>query len=312
MRHPRIAGAGLAGLIAAHAWPQAELFEAQPEPRESHKALLRFRSQSVAQLVGIEFREVLVRKGIWEGGRFIAPSIQVANHYSAKILGSIEADRSIWNLDPVKRYIAPETFYDELVESVGKRIHWGQAWSYAPSSRVERAPVISTAPLPDVLQAVGIKHNIEFRRAPIQVARFRVPKCAVYQTVYFPDPQQPVYRASITGDLLIIEHVASDYEGKPRDLGTLELNDVMEAFGIYSLGDSIGKTEQRYGKIVPLPAEPRRALLGRLTTEHGIYSLGRFATWRNLLLDDVVDDLAVIRKLLRASEYEQRLHFASS
>jgi hypothetical protein len=85
----------------------------------------------------------------------------------------------------------------------------------------------------------------------------------------------------------------------------------MEAFGIYSLGDDLGTSEQRYGKIVPLPAEPRRALLTRLTTQHGVYSLGRFATWRNVLLDDVVNDLAVIRKLLRASEYDHRLHFSN-
>jgi hypothetical protein len=65
--------------------------------------------------------------------------------------------------------------------------------------------------------ALGIETDLEFQRAPIHVARYRVPKCAVYQTVYFPRPETSVYRASITGDLLIVEHVASDYEGKPRD-----------------------------------------------------------------------------------------------
>jgi hypothetical protein len=27
--------------------------------------------------------------------------------------------------------------------------------------------------------------------------------------------------------------------------------------------------------------------------------IGRFATWRNILLDDVVDDIAVIKRLMR-------------
>jgi hypothetical protein len=126
----------------------------------------------------------------------------------------------------------------------------------------------------------------------------------VYQTIYFPDPEQPVYRASITDDLLIVEST--------REPDILEMNNVMEAFGIYTLNDDLGRVEQRYGKIVPLPTEPRRALLTRLTTQHSIYSLGRFATWRNVLLDDVVADLAVIRRLLRASEYDQRLHFSNA
>jgi hypothetical protein len=35
-----------------------------------------------------------------------------------------------------------------------------------------------------------------------------------------------------------------------------------------------------------------------LTEEHNIYSLGRFATWRQLLLDDLVKDIGVIEKLI--------------
>jgi hypothetical protein len=47
--------------------------------------------------------------------------------------------------------------------------------------------------------------------------------------------------------------------------------------------------------------------LFRLTHERNIYSLGRFATWRNILLDDVVDDIAAIKKLLKAnSAYDIR------
>jgi len=295
---PNIAGAGLAGLLAAHAWPQAEVFDPMPEPRAIHKALLRFRSKAVAQLIGIEFSEVTVRKAIWERGKFIAPSIRAANHYSAKILGRIEGDRSIWNLDPVTRYIAPESLYEQLVESVGKRIYWGMGVEFAHLE----APLISTAPLPVVLEALRIANDIEFKRAPIHVARYRVPKCAVYQTVYFPDPELQVYRASITGDLLIVESMSEP--------DTLEWVHVLEPFGIYTLDKVEAKAEQRYGKIVPLPDSVRKPLLAHLTSQHRIFSLGRFATWRNILLDDVVDDIAVVRRLLRASEYEHRLHFS--
>ncbi len=68
---------------------------------------------------------------------------------------------------------------------------------------------------------------------------------------------------------------------------------------------------QRYGKISPLPAQQRQALLLRLTREFGVYSLGRFATWRNLLLDDLPQDAERIRALLRMSAYERELRGAS-
>lgn len=296
----KIAGAGLAGLLAAHAWPQAEVFEAT-EPKAHHKALLRFRSEAVAKLIGIDFKAVTVRKGIWIEGGFVPPSIRVANMYSRKVVGSIESDRSIWNLDPVQRFIAPEDLYEQLVTSVGKRVHWGTAYDFA--GQQAKAPVISTVPLPLVMNALDEPAPIDFKRAPIRVHRFRVPASAVYQTIYFPSHETPVYRASITGDLLIVECV-TDKTFYEDDLG-----EVLDAFCCRSV-DKIDVVDQKYGKIVPLEAGVRKALLHRLTAEHGIFSLGRFATWRNVLLDDVVEDIAVLRRLLRSSEYERRLHFS--
>lgn len=300
-----IAGAGLAGLLAAHAWPTAAVWEPMSEPRSHHKALLRFRSQAVAQLVGIEFQSVTVRKGIWVGS-FVPPDPQLANWYSFKVLGSAESDRSIWNLEPVQRFIAPESLYEQLVDAVDRRILWNSPFDYTAGERV-----ISTAPLPVVLNALAehleVKDPspIDFKRAAIRVDRYRVPRCAVYQSVYFPHPETPVYRASITGDLLIVESVA----GRVPD--DRQLRQVFAAFGLMVDAQPIDTVEQKYGKIVPLPSDIRRALLHRLTEKHGVFSLGRFATWRNVLLDDVVSDIAVIRRLLLASKYDRSLHFSN-
>ncbi len=52
---------------------------------------------------------------------------------------------------------------------------------------------------------------------------------------------------------------------------------------------------------------PRKALLHHLTITHGIYSLGRFATWRNILLDDVYEDVFAIRKMIHQSHYDVNL-----
>ena len=70
-----IVGAGLAGLISAHIFPGERIIEASPEPKQSHRALLRFRSPAVGELTGIEFKPVTVRKAIWSNGHFHNPTI---------------------------------------------------------------------------------------------------------------------------------------------------------------------------------------------------------------------------------------------
>ena len=295
----QIVGAGLAGLIAGHAWPQAKIFEAAPEPTSTHKAVLRFRSDAVSRITGIEFRKVLVRKGIFSRGQFVAPNIALANTYAQKVLGfeRLVGDRSIWNLEPVERFVAPEDFHEQMVDAMRGRIEYGRAFEFDRN----RTPVVSTAPLPVVLKAVNLNPYIDFVRAPITVQRWRIHNCDVFQTVYFPDLESNLYRASITGNMLIAEY-AGEADRQPEPL-------LERAFGI-SLGafaEDKGVVEQRYGKIVDIPAAVRKQLLFDLTLKHNVYSLGRFATYRNILLDSVVDDITVIKKLLKAnSSYELR------
>lgn len=318
-----IVGAGLAGLLAAHAWPNFEVLEASPVPRASHKALLRFRTDAVSKLTGIEFRKVRVRKNLWSEGGFVEPNIALANQYSLKVLGRIVGDRSIWDLAPVERFIAPETLYEQLVDAVGSRITWGSEVNLAGS---KDGPVISTIPLPIALDQLGIVAPFTFDRAPIKVQRYRLKNTDVYQTCYYPDPDIGLYRASITGDLLIAEFAAATVRtmdvtrisSRTQELQIVRMpvedlsdtgvrNLISKSFGIHIEGaESLGEVEQRYGKISPIPEETRKRLLFQLTHDHDVYSLGRFAVWRNILLDDVVDDISVVRRLMRSSSYDMR------
>ena len=291
---PTIIGAGLAGLIAAHAWPQAPLVEASPQPRAAHRALLRFRSDAVSRLTGIEFRKVMVRKGIWAEGRFQEPNIRWANLYAQKVLGhgQLNGERSIWKTEPVERFVAPDTLYEQLLESVGERIVWDAQADFG-----SKHLLVSTAPMPVALAALKIENKaLQFPRSAIKVYRFRVPGADVFQTVYFPERHLQVYRASITGDMLIVEATANaDYDVASEEA-------VNNAFGLHwEQAEMIEQVEQKYGKIAPIGEAVRKQLLFKLTHEHNIYSLGRFATWRNILLDDVVDDIAVIKRLLKAN-----------
>lgn len=297
MSQPIIVGAGLAGLIAAHAWPSASILEATAAPRAMHRALLRFRSDAVANLTGIQFRKVRVFKGIWSENRFAPPSIRVANQYAKKVVGRLAGDRSIWSLDPVDRFVAPDTFYEQLVEAASQRTFWDTSADLATM----RPGIISTAPLPVALQALGIEPELNFERAGIMVVRCRVKGADVFQTVYFPDEETPMYRASITGDTLIIEAMINDVAAKDWLPRALVL--VARAFAA-EVTQVIDVVEQKYGKIVPIADTDRKRLLFSLTHQRGIYSLGRFATWRNILLDDVVQDIHVIKRLMTSHLYD--------
>lgn len=295
----QIWGAGLSGLIAASIFPHAQVIEAAPRERfVQHKALLRFRSTAVADATGIEFRKVRVHKGIWDKG-FVEPNILYANMYSGKVTGRL-GDRSIWNLDAVDRYIAPEDFVDQLIELHSARIRWG-----SPIDSVVRAanePVVSTIPMYNMMQLTDYRvfgrPSPVFANRSITVKRWRVPVADVFQTVYFPAPSTSCYRASITGDLLIAEY-----------MGDADEFECWRAFGLVERDlEPIEQVSQKHGKISPIDERIRKEFMLHATLHHNIFSLGRFATWRNILLDDVVKDCSVIKRLMHTHGYDIALH----
>lgn len=296
-----ILGAGLSGLIAAAVNPQAKVFEASSRDKQSHRAVLRFRTSAVGDAVGIPFRKIRVYKNIWVDGKFSEPNIQLSNLYSHKVANGY-FDRSIWKVDAVDRYIAPEDFILRLIDQVGDRVEWDTPVQELPKDY----PIISTIPMNAILKLAGIevKDGVLFKFSPIRVQRFRVKDADVFQTIYFPSPSTAVYRASITGNLLIVESV--------DDVSFLssDLTEVLDAFGL--VDDDIevidANHKQSYGKIAPIDEPFRRFVVETLSQQYGVYSLGRFATWRNILLDDVLQDMTVIKKLVNADSYTRKLH----
>ena len=316
-----IVGAGLAGLIAACHFKEATIIDAASGPMNGHQALLRFRTTAVSELTGIPFKKVTVQKAIsGPDGLKATCSIKDSNTYAYKVSGGVTG-RSIDNLEPVVRYIAPDDFYERLIARHQGRILWGKQFTAEYLAEHRAFPdgeVISTAPMPVNLSAAGIAHGTtfgSFSKSPIDVWRCKL-KCPsdVYQTIYFPQADRLVFRASITGDTLIIESLQA-LPDDARSTGLVDYQGVWETFGLQASQldlDSAAKTVQPFGKIVDMPKADREALMHELTNSHGIFSLGRFATWRNILLDDVVDDIESISRLISASEYSRRLMLSKS
>lgn len=320
----RIAGAGLTGLIAGHAFRGAQIFESaslEDVSRNEHTALLRFRSDAVSKVTGIPFREVTVQKSIWDGSH-VPYNIALGNMYSRKVLqgtGGKISGRSILNLEPARRFIAPPDFISRMREALRPQISYSRPIDFDSLFAFENPhPVISTVPLPIVCgaairgsgfgdPALGFEAD-SFKYAPIQVTRYKLDDVDLHQTIYFPSPDTDIYRASITGDTLIVEAVVSDLQPLYE-----ELQMIMTAFGLVGRDrELIDSKAQQYGKVVDMPTQPRRALLRSLTARANIYSLGRFATWRNVLLDDVADDIEAIRRMIWSDAYGRELHSVST
>lgn len=306
-----IIGAGLGGLTAAIQFPLAQVFESNGADSVQHRAVLRFRSDKLSRLTGIPFRRVIVRKSIFKDNQHYQPNVHLANLYSRKTNGGY-LDRSIWNIDPVERFIAPEDIQQQMAEMVGNRISWNTP---IMPDELGREPMISTMPMPIMMKMLHRDGSApfdaaDFRYASIQVDRFRIAGADIYQTIYYPSHDTAVYRASMTGSLLIIESMR-DWDTKtaagspheaPADM-------VLRSFGL--LNSDITKVElghvQRFGKISPVDDVARRQFIYDSTINHQVYALGRFATWRNILLDDVVDDVAVIKRLISHGHYSATL-----
>lgn len=313
-----IIGAGMAGCIAAILNPTATIIEGSSTRPDNHKAVLRFRTKAISDLAGIEFETIKVHKSIWyKGQHHNECNPMFANMYSQKVVGKI-SDRSIWNLETVERYVAPEDFHSRLLERLENenRIHYGEKVHEITPDKIltgldvydrDGCAVISTMPMPLMPLVTNIQMEKEqtFKsKEIIAIQGHTIVDSNVHQTIYYPDFAFPVYRATLTGRKLIVELV----ENAPSENIQSVLDEVAKSFGLYE-GDyafNFDANRQKFGKIASIDQKTRKQYMFDLTDQMGIYSLGRFATWKNILLDDVLDDLYFIQKLIQSDNYDKK------
>ena len=300
----KIFGAGMAGLLAANMLRRYSptVIEGQESLPDNHGALLRFRSDAVARETGQVFRAVRVQKSLKYRGKFISePTIQATNSYSLKVTGEV-MPRSILDLRPAERFIAPDDFIATMARSASIIYN---------SLLKEPEPGISTIPMPIMMDIVGWKDRPEFSHRPIWsfVLKFQSPNFSAYQTIYYPDLDLPYYRASLTGNKLTIEYLTAP---KLEKVVMDDAPQIMEDFGVpFSLCvfNHEGPKYHHFGKLLPIDERIRRAFILALTREFGIYSVGRFATWKQILLDDVVKDIKLVAQMYEEQdEYARHIH----
>lgn len=285
-----------------------------------HKALFRFKVPELGLLLGLDLKEIVVYKGVYYRGKLYNKSnILFSNLYSLKVTDSL-LNRSIMDLEAVTRWVfskdSPGNFMSNQDFLAGEVTALGRGWvDYRINDEVlkERKGrllcriIVSTLPMDWVVNQglfpAPIEGGLDFWSAPVWVYRgmFRSGFCDVYQTIYFPDSEFPVYRASIDPAGIIIESI--------RECSDQECLEVFVAFGLQGITLRSAKLElfiQKRGKIRPLQDEIRRSILYKLTNDFDIYSLGRFALWKNLKSDEILKDAVKIKKYIDSPILSQK------
>jgi NAD(P)-binding Rossmann-like domain len=280
-----VIGAGMAGLLAANILRRhrVTVLEKQKDLPNNHHAVLRFKTPEIGNLLGIPFKKVNMIKTYMPTMNVVADSLS----YSKKVTGKYLSNRSIIEgTVTAERYIAPQNLIEQMAENV--LISFMTEWT--PRKSDIKVPVISTIPMPILMAILEYEHNIEFESRPGIVFTGRVHDCDAYVSVLFPGGE-PYSRATITGDQVMIEF--------PGMTELPETMDLARAYWALGLSDSVifdaDFKKQGYFKITEIDDSERKAFQRWATVHHGVYSLGRYATWRpHLLLDDLVADVRKI------------------
>jgi hypothetical protein len=282
-----IIGAGMSGLLAANMLRRhrVTVFEKQEQLPNNHHAVLRFRTPEVGNILGIPFKKVNMIKTYEPFRNVVADSLS----YSKKTTGKYLSNRSIIaGTVQSERYIAPQNLIKQMAENVN--VCYGTGFDPLKNKASIPVKAISTLPMPVLMALLEYEHDINFDSIPGWVFTGRILDCDAYVSVLYPGPA--VYsRATITRDQIIVE-----FPNLGEIPDTIDLANVYNSLGLYDcvVLDAEFK-KQPYFKITEIDEAERKAFMRWATVTYGIYSLGRYATWRpKLLLDDLIHDVRKI------------------
>lgn len=297
-----IIGSGLAGLLAGNLLSRRRptIMEAQQTLPSNHSAILRFKTSTVGDALGIPFKKVELIKSIIPWHNPVADALM----YSYKCNGQHRSDRSIiQGTVSATRFIAPNDLIPRMAE--GLNIKYNQAVGLNGVLQAQRTnePVISTIPMPTLMTLLGWENPPEFQHRSGVNVKATVKDCEAYVSLLVPDPAKAFARISLTGDELIAECY-----GNGQVNATAIAHDAAYLLGVKMDPLTVAIYPSKYAKILPIDERVRREFLFWATTQFNIFSLGRFATWRpGLLLDNLINDIRLIDQWSQSGHYDRGL-----
>lgn len=308
-----IIGGGVSGQLAKRFFGSKYKTAIVGKGNRSNTALFRSKSADIPLMLGANAKEIFVSKFISSGG-FVRQNItpRDMNRYSLKVCGKI-CRRSICEVDAAqhKRFVfdVPHGVdFESAVSDIkteGRKTHL----LCDDGTTLIASKVISTIPMPDILEIVDVECvEPEFEFSEITVAKFSL-GCQVsgdwQQTVYFPDDDCHVYRATLNNDGIIAEFV----DGTSDDIVKQEIMIVAAPFGIKQ-NNIVGRKIHfmKHGKIINGKAnKDRMVVISHLTEKFNTYSLGRYATWNeSVKTEDLLHDLKKIDLMMSMTDDEKK------
>lgn len=316
-----IIGAGVAGSISFEYFRNFKptIFDSDIKKNtalKNHEAIIRIKNKKLGDILGCSLKEIEVTKEIYSEGKIYKRSNSRLNNLYSYKTNKAFMNRSISGTKDQnqKRYLLPANFTVEpfvgweLVGIKKKYLIFIDTIS-GTEQHVSYDVCISTIPLPTLLKIIGYKHNMYFGYENIFIKKIKYSLKAkgIYQTIYFPDLYLDTYRATLEENCLTVESM--------NELTGDEITIIESAFGLDCLStesEVFLNHKQKFGKIQPVEYDyERKAALLYLTKEYNIYSLGRFATWRQVMVDDLVGDLEKIKSMIYTNkaitEYDLKL-----
>jgi hypothetical protein len=291
-----IIGAGLTGLIAAtmlrHHQPLI-IEEALELPR---KPRMRFRSSVISSAVAVPFDPITVTTGIYSTER---NPVILANRYSEKASGEIRSPGLVEG--QVKQWVGPDDIITRLASGPTCTIQLGTTWA-GPDPAWEDEAIISTIPMGDLMDLLHYDNKPEFEFRDGWTIDIGLRSTVdVYQTMLFPDDADHYHRVDINRNEMRIHfstiptlHV-DDYADDVCDAMAIDRSHIKEVGGV---------NRSKYGAIREIDRRTRLEFISWASREHGVYSLGKYATWRpEFDFDDLVKDVQAIETMITESEY---------
>lgn len=298
----KIIGAGLTGLVAAKI-----LEDRQPLIIERNAAIydpnrrMRFRTPVLAQFARQPLESVLIEKGYEKWLNPVADGMS----YSRKCYGiSINTADLLVSTGMHQRYVSAPDLVTALATSA--KIEFNTEYDFKSKQKEEL--VISTLPMPVLMEKLDYESSLDFRTYRTVRVRAKVKNFDAYLSLLLPSPRTIASRVILMGNELEIEIPRPELDEAGVNAWFASWGDADWMNCARRAMESIGDNQPEFieppvaeidshPKFLAVSHDERMKFMTWARNEHNIASVGKFAQWwPAVTMEDVVIQLNTIRE----------------
>jgi len=308
-----IIGGGISGLLMGYVLKEYDYTILEQASESSIITGAPFYLHKPIDWLPTKWKRIEVHKNCWDGKWFVrTPNIGHMNDYARKITGKIH-DTSLKFMDGgIEEGYLPvggnsSRVIKDLLDANERHVQYScRVTEILPAKKVIKlnkedkeytihySNLISTIPLPVLLRMLNLEIDFTFKADPILTSAYKVTEneaVDAYQIIYVTTPKLKPYRVSLMHNTIFVEAMVPMDEDENRNL-------IKMVWG-FENPKHIETKSVSPGKFHPIERNKRKILLARLTSDYGIYCIGRYAVWAYKRLDHLADDAMELVKIIR-------------